>query len=148
MTCNKTCQGQTLSAVSIDAITATRAGMCGSCRWMPKDAGVATPCVFTCDGRPLLRVIVDPAAKCNFGRWPDASGFVHWAWRRWLGVPDLHRWVLLFKLGREPKVPGCGCDAWLLERAPWLAPLLIWSPRARVGLSRMLARRRTAKKPW
>lgn len=90
-------------------IIQTRAGMCGTCEHLPADDGDKSPCPHATYRGSLRHGITMEETTCLKGRWPDMWGLVSWAKRVWYGVPDLLRWKLLFKLGREGDLPGCAC---------------------------------------
>jgi hypothetical protein len=93
---------------------------------------------------------------CGLGRWPGMEGEVVWGWwvhrllhwvglgehergearyrgALWFGAPEPVRWGLGLRMGREPRVGGCGCVvAWKSGRwGRWLSPWMEASPAAR-----------------
>lgn len=107
-------------------ILQTVVGMCASCRYVPDDMGVSKPCPKAHRLLPLSESVRRSWITCELGRWPDAEGVVTWRGRRWFGVPDPLRWRVMFRLGREGALPGCGCDVenkagrWGKWLSPWM----------------------------
>lgn len=70
-------------------------------------SGSATTC--TVNGHRVLSLALSTRFECPVGRY-RTDGSVWWRGVEWIGTPEPLRWLLVWKLGREPNnLSGCGC---------------------------------------
>lgn len=140
MSCGCKAGGAVTVGVAPQWMQQTRAGMCLSCPHLPGDEGLERPCPLNTSLVALSIAVAHEASTCREDRWPGTDGQVSWKRRRWLGVPDLLRWRVLLRLGREGKLPGCGCDARLKasKAGTWLDPWMRISGEARGAVARIM----------